>query len=348
VTIPRTGVLYHSRTKVLTLTIKSAAKTIAEALLAAKNPLIVTSYLGREPTAVPLLVSLSETLAIPVFQSCPSTLSFPHTHPHHAGISYGRGTNQVYQEADVVLVLDSDIPWIPVRNKPSAGARIFHIDIDVLKRGMGHFHIDAEGSWEADASSALETLLEEITSLRQSIQTKVVEERRKALILRHSDYLKSLDSLEQTWPEDGSFTVPNLVGALRESLPAKTLFLNESVTNFPIIWMHLRPTRPGSVYTAGASSLGWGLGAAIGASIAQKVQDGQPREGIEQNEFICLIVGDGSFVFGVPSAAFWISRKYNTVGLHLGFILLLILSLIQPFLTVVLNNGGWKVSSNKP
>jgi len=41
-------------------------------------------------------------------------------------------------------------------------------------------------------------------------------------------------------------------------------------------------------------------------------------------ELIVVIVGDGSFIFGVPSAAYWMARRYNT-----------------PYLTIVLNNGGW-------
>jgi hypothetical protein len=42
-------------------------------------------------------------------------------------------------------------------------------------------------------------------------------------------------------------------------------------------------------------------------------------------ELIVAIVGDGSFLFGVPSSAFWMARRYNT-----------------PFLTIIINNGGWK------
>ena len=42
-------------------------------LLEAKKPLIVTSFLGRNPEAVKELVKLSETLAIPVIESSPAT-----------------------------------------------------------------------------------------------------------------------------------------------------------------------------------------------------------------------------------------------------------------------------------
>ena len=38
-----------------------------------------------------------------------------------------------------------------------------------------------------------------------------------------------------------------------------------------------------------------------------------------------LLVGDGSFLFGVPSSAQWVARRYGT-----------------PALTVIYNNRGWK------
>lgn len=78
--------------------------------MSAKSPLIVTSYSGRNPACVPLLTSLAERLACPVFSACPTTVNVPHDHWCHAGVAYG-GKNELVEKADVILVLDSDIPW---------------------------------------------------------------------------------------------------------------------------------------------------------------------------------------------------------------------------------------------
>ena len=64
--------------------------------------------------------------------------------------------------------------------------------------------------------------------------------------------------------------------------------------------------------TSGGSSLGWALGAAVGASIAGRAADG----GLPLHELIVAIVGDGSFMFGVPSSAYWMARKYEAVSLR--------------------------------
>ena len=61
---------------------------IATALAEARHPLIVTSYLGRDPAAVPELVELCELLAIPVLESMAYHVNFPADHQLHAGFQY--------------------------------------------------------------------------------------------------------------------------------------------------------------------------------------------------------------------------------------------------------------------
>jgi acetolactate synthase I/II/III large subunit len=63
--------------------------------------------------------------------------------------------------------------------------------------------------------------------------------------------------------------------------------------------------------------LGWGLAASIGAR--QALNDTGP----ESDAIVACIIGDGSYLFGMPSASFWVAMRYKL-----------------PFLAVVLNNGG--------
>ena len=67
---------------------EEAAAEIATALAGARHPLIVTSYLGRNPAAVPELVELAELLAIPVLESVAFHVNFPGDHPLHAGYQF--------------------------------------------------------------------------------------------------------------------------------------------------------------------------------------------------------------------------------------------------------------------
>ncbi|PAV15662.1 Thiamin diphosphate-binding protein [Pyrrhoderma noxium] len=296
----------------------SVAEEIASTLAGAENPLIITSYLGRNPKAVEKLVLLSEKLAIPVLVSCPTTVCFPHSHTNFAELNYGMGESNWIRNADVILIIDSDIPYVPHHNKPDPNAKIFHIDVDVLKDNIGMFHIDALRRCNADGETALSQILGKLNS-DSDLHSERVSIRATQLHKHHLGRIAKLDEAELARTIDGSLTVPNLMMTLRKAVPfpERTIFLNESISNFPFAWEHLRPEHPGQMFTSGSSSLGWGLGAAVGVSLAKRSSDSL--------DLIVLVVGDGSFLFGVPATAYWIAKKYNT-----------------PYLTVILNNGGWK------
>ncbi|KAG6811241.1 hypothetical protein H0H92_008411 [Tricholoma furcatifolium] len=320
-----------------------AARQIAEALLSSKSPLIITSFLGRNPRAVSALTALSTPFSIPVVATCPSAVNFPASHPYYAGVTFlARDTHSPHlSSADTILVIDSDLPWIPANNAPSPNARVFVLDSgDPLRStsSVGHWHVDAELVCRADAETALEQLVQvmkELDADGRVLTSQDVIARGKALEAQHNDMVQMLDKAETALPDPqvtgATISVPNILGVLRTVIqretPSKgrdTLILNESISNYPTVWMHMRP-EPGNMLSSGGSSLGWALGAAVGAHIGEgilKVRDGKGHD------LIVVIVGDGSFMFGVPSSAYWMARKYNT-----------------PFLTIILNNGGWKVSA---
>jgi thiamine pyrophosphate-dependent acetolactate synthase large subunit-like protein len=136
---------------------------------------------------------------------------------------------------------------------------------------------------------------------------------------------------------DAPSTVDYLLHTLRSVVPDDTYFVSDSVTNQVLLSEQLRFTRPGSHMTKGGSGLGWAGGAAIGVKLATKLYDltdrPNPRrkdstDGAGQEDpFVCMITGDGSFLFSVPSAVYWASHRHNC-----------------PFLTVILNNGGWRAT----
>jgi thiamine pyrophosphate-dependent acetolactate synthase large subunit-like protein len=226
--------------------------------------------------------------------------------------------------ADTILVIESDLPWIPANQKPDAEAQVFVIDSgDPLKVNMGSWHVGAEMILRADPEEALKQILQAMKdhSGREGISlgTKEVEERRLKLAAENLLLVDRMRMEECTYPElmaAGSFTVPNIIGVLRDVIqrlaPASgALFLNEAISNYPSVWMHLRAETPGSVISSGGSSLGWALGAAVGAYIGNGLTDETGAR--KKHELVVAIVGDGSYLFGVPSSAYWMARKYDTV-----------------------------------
>ena len=117
----------------------AALSTIGDALLRAKQPLIITSYLGRNKAAVNALVKFSESLALPIFLTVPTVVNIPFSHPNLVGLNYGMGRNEWVENADCILVLDSDVPWIPLHTQPKSDCAVFHIDVDPLKQNVNVF-----------------------------------------------------------------------------------------------------------------------------------------------------------------------------------------------------------------
>jgi acetolactate synthase I/II/III large subunit len=284
---------------------------IATALAGARHPLIVTSYLGRDPSAVPSLVRLAELLAIPVVEAMAYHVNFPYDNPLHAGYQYHSvSQNPVLAEADVVLVIDSDVPWISAVNRPSDDAAIYYVDIDPLKSQMQLWHVPARVFAAANSKVAVEQIAAYVRD-NDLADPAAVRQRRAAALSRHQRALAEQEAAEQ--PKDGVITSEYLTACVRRLLEGEdALVLTEVITNHRIVEEHLRPSRPGSVLHHGGGSLGWSGGAAVGAKLACPERT------------VVSLVGDGSFLFSVPSSALWVQRRYGT-----------------PALTIIYDNRGW-------
>lgn len=283
---------------------------IANALVAARRPLVVTSYLGRNPEAVPLLVELCERLAIPVLESVPAYVNFPADHPLHVGYQWNvEKQNPDLAAADAVLVLGSDVPWVPTVNRPADDARIFVIDSDPLKEQMPLWHVAAEAFARADLATAVAQLAAAVRERRGD--AAAVEARLAATSRRHDELRAAAADRER--PDGGRITPEYLTACVREAIDENTLVLNESISNYQVVNNHLRANRPGSVVSSGGGSLGWYGGAALGVKLARP------------DRTVVSLVGDGTYLFGVPASAQWTARRYDL-----------------PTLTVIYDNQGWK------
>lgn len=313
----------------------NAVELVADALIKAEAPLVITGYLGRNHQAVKNLIGLVDIVkGTRVFDSEIREVCFPADHP--AWVTRGTGAAKVVQSADVVLVLDADVPWIPTRVRPSPSAKIFHIDLDPRKEKMNLFDIGATATFHADSATALSQLTEYILkSGKVSVDTYTERWNAVQASFEEGQKLVVSRALSVAETPDAPSTVDYLLHTLRSVVPDDTYFVSDSVTNQVLLSEQLRFTRPGSHLTKGGSGLGWAGGAAIGVKLATKLYDLTDRPNIKLKEskdssaepLVCMITGDGSFVFSVPTAVYWASHRHDC-----------------PFLTIVLNNGGWRAT----
>ena len=283
-----------------------AVDDICDALAKAERPLLVTSYLGRDPEAVPALAAFAERHGVGVLESVPWAVNMPADHPMYLGSQWNDpDQNEALAASDLVLVVDSDVPWIAASSRPRADARILHIDVDPLKDAMPLWDIGAHAEYRAASRLALAQLS------RASTASSLVAERTSFWRSMSDAYRSALRSAEEP-ASDGSISARHFTAAIRAQVDDKTLVLNEGITNYGIIHNHMAMTRPGSLFASGGGSLGWNGGAAVGAKLAAA------------DHTVVALGGDGCFMFSVPSSVHWMARRYEA-----------------PILQVVYCNGGW-------
>ncbi|THH31620.1 hypothetical protein EUX98_g2570 [Antrodiella citrinella] len=321
----------------------TAVQTICQALNDAKFPLLITGGTERNSRNIPLLQQLSLLFAIAVQASCPTQTCVSYSCPTFIGSSYG-GKNTLLEEADVILCIDTDLPWVDVvGNAPKEGARVFIVDSDPLKPGMTWAHTDAEMICRADTETVLKMLLAAASDVTSADKTHIREQRLSDLTRRHQEWINELTATEISFQgshndRSKTATAPNAFYVLQSVVntainnlaqsqsrePGGTIWLDETASNHSTLFNHIRMmdtdlTRGSMVLASGGSGLGWILGASIGVAMGAGRREGKPKP-----DLIVAVVGDGTFIFGVPTAAYWMARRYNA-----------------PFLTVVINNGGW-------
>jgi acetolactate synthase-1/2/3 large subunit len=286
-----------------------ALEQLAEWLAEAEAPLAIVGTAGRHPEAVQSLVDLAELLGMRVVDTR-GPLNVPFDHPLVAD-----NANAALREADVVLLIDVDVPWIPRHVTPADNTRIAQLDIDPLKESIALWGFPVDLPIQADSSKALPELLAAVERRGSAADRARWAARRDRYVAAHNGQQQAraaaLDELRTKRPIAAEW----VGAALAERLPAESIVLDEMVTSSDAVRRFLGRSAPGSVLSAGAPGLGWALGAAVGVRLAAP------------DKTVVALVGDGSFVFGSPVAALWAAQQA-----------------FAPFLTVILNNAGYNAS----
>jgi acetolactate synthase I/II/III large subunit len=236
-------------------------ETLAGWLADAERPLIITADAGKHPGESEALAAVAERFAIPVVAYNPRYFTLPGDHPMYAGPAPGA----LLRTADLVIVLECDVPWLPSRVAPAAGARVVHIGVDPLfqRYPMRSYPCDlAMTSGVAPALRLLEAAL---------VPTARMGERRDSLTAAHA-------ALRAGWREEAArdgrraaITLEWLNACLREVVDDETVVFSEY--SFRQEYCPLR--RPGSLFALSpAGGLGWGLPAALGAKLAVPERQG--------------------------------------------------------------------------
>ncbi len=285
-----------------TLPDPGAVEEAAAMLAAARNPIIITKALGRDPAAVPVLVRLAETLGAPVFDQFHTYVNFPQDHALHGGFEAAPHL----ADADAILVIESDVPWFPQMNRPKPETRVVHLGVDPLFSRYPVRGFPADLALAGTPRLALAALADAVT---RRVNATSVAERRERWAAAGARRREAAAAKSRAVQADAPIDMLWLSRAIGDLVDDRTIVVNE----YDLDATQCTFTRPGSYFAAPPSGgLGWGLGAALGAKLAAP-----------DHSVICC-VGDGAYIFGSPTASHFVSRAYNL-----------------PVLFVVFNNRTW-------
>ena len=278
-----------------------ALEEAAKLLGGAQHPLLITANGGRTAESSRAIEQLAQTLAVPVIHYRPRHLALSTEHPMHCGWD----PHTLLKEADVVLVVDCDVPWIPKEGQPKAEAKVIHIGPDPLfaRYPLRGFRTDI--ALTGAVAPTLQTLWR--AAQKQAVSVRHIEERRKT-ISAYSDSVRK-KARAGVEPTPAAITGKWLSACINKLLDPNTILVNE----YPTVLEEIVIKEPGRYFgNPSAGGLGWGMGAALGAKLAAP------------DKTVICAVGDGAYMFGNPTAVHYVSEAMQL-----------------PVLFVIANNARW-------
>jgi acetolactate synthase-1/2/3 large subunit len=213
--------------------------------------------------------------------------------------------------ADLVIALETDVPWIPNRRAPPSSCRVAHVGDEplYLRYPMRSFQSDL--AIAADAAAALRAL-DEAVGRRLTPDDARIAARRSRLV-EEANSRRAKRASEAAGAPD-RITPAFLSHMIGDVLGPDAIIFNE----YSLRADYCAREKPGTYFAlSSAGGLGWSLGAALGAKLAAP------------QRFIVSTIGDGAYVFSNPTACHWVGGVNDL-----------------PVLTVIFNNSGYDAVRN--
>lgn len=282
------------------------ATRVADLLIHADHPLVILGRSGKNPHAHKAMLQLAELLSLPVAHGeGPDTANFPTMHELF-------GTGPQVQDADVILVVESAMPYLIGRHEPHPDATVIYISEEPIQARIQTYEYTASHRFHAESARALRGIYGAAAERLTRADEQRFAQRRAELAARKVELNQRMEvrareastrsPIDPLWV---SYNIGKLAGDT-------TILLNDACTNAGSVQDYYPASQPGSYFRSGGSAGGWGIGAAVGAKLGAPERD------------VILAVGDGYYLFGVPDVALWTAVQNDA-----------------PFLTVLYQNDGY-------
>jgi acetolactate synthase I/II/III large subunit len=292
---------------------EARALAIATKLMNAKSPLVVTSYLGRKVEAVEALQDLASLCGIRVFEFSPTYLNISRTNPCFGGFD----ATQALATADIGLLLDVDVPWLPKFTHESVDTHWVHIDVDAIKKDFPMWGFASHDRIQADCATVLAQVAKCVRSLATPEFSARVAQRIESWRGTNAQRKANVDKAASNAGALHAISSAYLCAELGKAIAPHDVVINEAIRNSPVVLNQIPRSEALSFIGGAGGGLGYSGGMALGAALALKTEG--------KNARVIQIVGDGGFHFSTPTSVYATAQRYGL-----------------PILTVILDNGGWQ------
>ena len=260
---------------------ESQVKKVAEAIKGAKKPVILAGGGIVISEAMNELRKFVKETDIPVVSTMMGIGTIPTDSPRYYGMIGSHGVkraNMIFNRADLVIVMGSRLGDRTVANVKGLeeGNKLIHIDIDPAEIGKNtQPYIPVVGD--------IKDVLEQLTPLIKGYKAD-------SSWIEEADELRSRFTHEP-FSDDNGFVNPKYFLEVLSKKTNSDVYLSTEVGQNQI-WCanHFTFTSPRSLLTSGGfGTMGYGLPAAIGASVA-----------VNGEKPVIAVMGDGSFQMDLP------------------------------------------------
>ena len=262
----------------------TAVDQIIEKLVAAKNPVLYAGGGVLSSRATAALVSLAESLEIPVAHTLMGKGALREDHPLLLGMTGFWGTpiaNEKCRTADLIVAIGTRLAeansssWNPRFTFSIPPTRLIHIDIDPAEIGRNY---PTELGVVADAKLALEALAAAASGKTHRRREGLREEIRRGRDAFSSNWAHQRDS------DQFPLRPERILNELRKALPEDAFVVTDVGWNKNGVGQQFPITVPGTFITpSGLATMGFGPSAVLGVKVAE------PRR------VAVALIGDGAF-----------------------------------------------------
>lgn len=270
----------------------------AYALSQARSPLILVQRGDPGGRLSNALQSVASKYAVAVAEPFLVRNTMPSDHP----MFLGSDIKAALSGADVVLVLDCDIPWIEAAHRPPETTQLIHVGPDPHFARMPVRGFRTDMAITSDPAAF-------ITSLTAAMHTTDQIEKRRATFTAQSTARRLLSATVAKQGNTDPITAEWLSVCISGAIGQDSLVFSE----LGVIADTMTLTGPNRLFqNPHSGGLGWALPAALGAQLA------------DRKRLVTACIGDGSYIFANPTACHQIAE-----------------ALELPILTIIKNNGMW-------